>query len=158
MFGFSDRKTPLFIDLAFGRVGSYIRTETGSTLETETHIFIPLGGFREVRIPDCPKGSLIIVPAFDSRCPKEGLAILVRGENGQAPLAEEHLSMHMSKMIESLRSLAEKQQMRISASETALRMAERRSEEGWSRDLDKLKRLRQSIFTPGYGEKESEHG
>ncbi|MHA1853758.1 MAG: hypothetical protein ACTSUF_09680 [Candidatus Heimdallarchaeaceae archaeon] len=144
MFGFGERKTPLFIDLAFGRVGSYIRTETGSTSEKETIVYIPLGSLREVRIPDCPKGSLIIVPPFDSRCPQEGLAILVRGENGQAPLAEEHLAMHMTKMIETLRSLAEKQQMRISAAETAVRIAERQAEERWSRDIDKLKKLKEA--------------
>ena len=136
---------PLFIDLAYGRVGSYI-TSDSTRAGFENHYFIPLNSFLKTTvIRDVPEGSLILIPAFDERCPSD-LAILIAGEHGEAPLLNKYLKENWNKVLENITVMQRNAQITKSASDTQRRIMDRGMLGGsFNEQLKIIEKIRKSV-------------
>ncbi len=138
---------PLFLDFAFGRVGTFIRTEQSTGKFPLTVVYTPINSWRQVKIYDVPENALIQVPRFDPRIPYE-IMVLVAGEHGEAPLIK-RLNMHFDELAKRVEEIRRAAAYKIAAAETTKRILERGSSSVLDEQLKKLKSLRQTFYPYG---------
>ena len=134
----------LLIDLSYGRVGSYLTTDSPRA-GIEDHYYVPLNSFKTKVIRDVPEGSLVIIPAFDSRCPGN-IALLFSGEHGEAPLLNDHLEKNINRILTEVSKLKRVTEIKSAASSTQQKITDRGAFGGGLNEyLKQIENIRKSV-------------
>jgi len=143
-------KRPILVDLAQGRVGTYLKTGESSLANHISIHYTPLDSIRKQIIYDVPAVAIKRCPIVNDATPKEGTMFLLSGNGGVSPVWE-WLTGVRGEILEQVAAV----QTRLQQSEAGRRIAEKRVQtsvdEVVKDQMEKTKEL-QKATNPFFGQ------